>query len=64
MGVKLGVSHSKGRTQTDSRALRRISEYKKDEVTGSWRKLYNEGFHNLYSSPNIIIRMIKSVRMI
>jgi hypothetical protein len=27
-----------------------------------WRKLHNEKFHNLYSSPNII-RMIKSRRM-
>jgi hypothetical protein len=32
------------------------------EVTGDWRKLHNEGLHNLYSSPNII-RMIKSRRM-
>jgi hypothetical protein len=31
-------------------------------VTGDWRKLYNEEFHNLYSTPNII-RMIKSRRM-
>jgi hypothetical protein len=31
-------------------------------VTGDWRKLYNEEFHNLYSSPSII-RMIKSRRM-
>jgi hypothetical protein len=34
----------------------------KDEVVGSWRKLHNEGLHNLYSSPSII-RMIKSRRM-
>jgi hypothetical protein len=27
---------------------------KKDEVIGDWRKLHNEGLHNLYSSPNII----------
>jgi hypothetical protein len=31
-------------------------------VTGGWRKLHNEEFHNLYSSPDII-RMIKSRRM-
>jgi hypothetical protein len=37
-------------------------EPKRDEVTGDWRKLHNEGLHNLYSSPNII-RMIKSRRM-
>jgi hypothetical protein len=35
---------------------------KRDEVTGGWRKLYNEELHNLYSSPSII-RMIKSRRM-
>jgi hypothetical protein len=31
-------------------------------VTGGWRKLYNEEFHNLYSSPSII-RIIKSRRI-
>jgi hypothetical protein len=31
-------------------------------VTGGWRKLDNEEFHNLYSSPDIN-RMIKSRRM-
>jgi hypothetical protein len=31
-------------------------------VTGGWRKLHNEGLHNLYSSP-IIIRIIKSKRL-
>jgi hypothetical protein len=29
---------------------------------GKWRKLHNEGLHNLYCSPSII-RMIKSRRM-
>jgi hypothetical protein len=32
------------------------------EVTGDWRKLYNEELHNLYCSPNRT-RMIKSRRM-
>jgi hypothetical protein len=45
------------------RVLRRIFEPKRDEVTGSWRKLHNEELHNLCSSPNII-RMIKSRMMI
>jgi hypothetical protein len=40
--------------------LRRIYGPKSDEVTGGWRKLYNEELHNLYSSP---IRMIKSRRI-
>jgi hypothetical protein len=31
-------------------------------VSGGWRKLHNEEFHNLYSSPSII-RIIKSRRM-
>jgi hypothetical protein len=44
----------------ENRVLRRIFGLKRDEVTGDWRKLYNEGLHNLYSSPN---RMMKSKRM-
>jgi hypothetical protein len=34
--------------------LRRIFGPKRDEVTGEWRKLYNEELHHLYSSPNIV----------
>jgi hypothetical protein len=46
----------------ENRVLGRIFGPKRDEVTGDWRKLHNEEFHNLYSSLNII-RMIKSGRM-
>jgi hypothetical protein len=46
----------------ENRVLRRIFEPKKDGVTGRWRKLHNEGLHNLCSSPSII-RIIKSRRM-
>jgi hypothetical protein len=46
----------------ENRVLRRIFVPKREEVTGDWRKLHNEEFHNLYSSPNII-RMIMSRRM-
>ena len=39
--------------------LRRIFGPKRDEVTGEWKKLYNEKLNDLYSSPNIM-RVIKS----
>jgi hypothetical protein len=39
----------------ENRVLRRIFEPKREEVAGGWRKLHNEEFHNLYSSPKIII---------
>jgi hypothetical protein len=42
--------------------LRSIFGPKRDEVTGGWRKLHKEEFHNLYPSPSII-RMNKSRRM-
>jgi hypothetical protein len=45
----------------ENRILMRIFGLKRDEVTGGWRKLHNEGLHSLYSSPSII-RMIKSRR--
>jgi hypothetical protein len=43
---------------SENRVLRRIFELKRDEVTGRWKILHNEEFHNLNSSP-IVIRMIK-----
>jgi hypothetical protein len=45
-----------------NRVLRGTVGPKRDEVTGGWRKLHNEEFHNLYFSTSII-RMIKSRRM-
>jgi hypothetical protein len=42
----------------ENRLLRRKFGPKRNEVTGEWRILHNEEFHNLYSSPNII-RIIK-----
>jgi hypothetical protein len=49
-------------TVSDNRVLRRIFGPKREEVSGSWRRLHNEELHNLYASPNII-RAIKSRRM-
>ena len=39
--------------------LSRIFGLKWDKVTRGWRKLHNDGFNDLYSSPNIF-RVIKS----
>jgi len=42
--------------------LRRVFEPKRDEVTGEWRKLYNDELIDLYCSSNIV-QVIKSRRM-
>jgi hypothetical protein len=42
---------------SDNRVLRRIFGPKRDEVTGGWRKLYNEELHNLYSLTSKIIKL-------
>ena len=47
---------------SENRVLRRIYGAKKDEVTGEWKKPYNEELSDLYSSPNIV-RVIRSRRM-
>jgi hypothetical protein len=46
----------------ENKVLGRIFGPKRDEVIGGWRKLHNEEFRDLYSSPSII-RIIKSRRM-
>jgi hypothetical protein len=46
----------------ENKDLRRIFGPKGFEVTGGWKKLHNEDFLDLYSSPSII-RIIKSERM-
>jgi hypothetical protein len=38
----------------ENRVLRRIFGPKRDEVMGGWRKLHNEGLHDLYSSPSTL----------
>jgi hypothetical protein len=45
----------------ENKVLRKIFGPKREE-DGSWRKLYNDELHNLYSSLNIV-RAIKSRRM-
>jgi hypothetical protein len=63
MGAKLGLSlREEHRLRVfESIVLRRIFGPKKNEDI-SWRKLYNDELHGLYSSPNIV-RVIKSRRM-
>jgi hypothetical protein len=34
--------------------LRRTFGLKRDEVTGEWRKLHNEGLNHMYCSPTIV----------
>jgi hypothetical protein len=46
----------------ENRVLRIIFGFKRDNVTGEWRKLHNEELNYLYCSPNIV-RVIKSRRM-
>jgi hypothetical protein len=46
----------------ENRVLRRMFGPKKDKMIGGWRKLCNEEFLNMHSSPSII-RMIKSRKM-
>jgi hypothetical protein len=46
----------------ENRVLRRVLGSRRDEVTGEWRKLYNEELSDLYSLPNIV-HVVKSRRM-
>jgi hypothetical protein len=43
----------------ENRVLRRIFVFKREEVTWEWRKLHNEEFNDLYSTPNTV-RVINS----
>jgi hypothetical protein len=68
MVVKLGLSRLGKNIEehwvSEYRVQRRIFGPKRNEVTGGWRKLHTEEFHNLYPSPNkLIIRGMKSRRM-
>jgi hypothetical protein len=46
-----------------NRGLKRIFGPKREEVPGDWRRLRNEELHNLYATSDIIIRVIKSRRI-
>jgi hypothetical protein len=37
---------------SENRVLRMTFGPKRGAVTGEWRRLHNEGLHDLYSSPN------------
>jgi hypothetical protein len=39
------------------RMLRRIFGHMRDEIIAGWRKLHDEELHNLYCSPNFIIKI-------
>ena len=47
----------------ENKVFRKIFGAKRDKITGEWRKLLNAELHALYSSPNIIIRNLKSRRL-
>jgi hypothetical protein len=38
----------------ENRVLRRMFKPQRKEVAGEWRRLHNEGLHNLNASANII----------
>jgi hypothetical protein len=40
----------------ENKVLRKISGPEREEVTGNWRRLHNEGLHDLYCSN--ILRVI------
>jgi hypothetical protein len=46
----------------ENRVLRRIFGPKREEGAGRWRRLHNEGLHDLYASTNTIM-VIKARRM-
>ena len=42
----------------ENKALRKLSEAKRDGITGKWRNLHNDELHTLYSSPNVILAIL------
>jgi hypothetical protein len=60
LSLRLGEKHVL--REYENNVLRRIFGTKKEKAKGSFRKMHNEKFHNLYSLPGRI-RMRKSRRM-
>jgi hypothetical protein len=60
MGVKLGLTSREEYIMKvfENRVMRIMSEPKRDEIRGRWRKLHNEKFRNLNASPNIIRKIM------
>jgi len=46
----------------ENKILRKIYGPKRDETTGEWRRLHNEGLHGLYDSPDVV-KVMKSRRL-
>jgi hypothetical protein len=57
--VSLRVREERRLSVFENGVLGRIFGFKRDKVTGEWRKLHNEELKVLYSSLNIV-RMIKT----
>ena len=47
---------------SENRVLRRMFWSKRDEVTGEWRKLYNEELNDLYSSSSTVWEIKSRIR--
>jgi hypothetical protein len=37
-----------------NRVVRKIFGPNREDITGGWKKLHNEGFHGWYYSPDIV----------
>jgi hypothetical protein len=63
VGVTLGLALRKELSlRVFEKRFEEVFVPKRNEVTGNWRKLRNEAFNDLQSSPNIL-RVIKSRRL-
>jgi hypothetical protein len=58
----LQIREERRQMMFENSVLRRLLGSMRDEVTGEWRKLYNEQLNDLYCLPNIVW-LIKSRRI-